>query len=149
MNEYLLPLIQKYKQKGILIDTNIFLLYIVGSLDISLVPEFKRTSDFSESDFEKVSKFIDFFDVKITTPNILTEVSNLIGKKPELRAALGIYITKLNEIFIESAKVSEHNAFIEFGLTDTAILNISKDSFLVVTDDRPLYGYLTTLKLKR
>ena len=33
MNDYLLKLIQKYKQKGLLIDTNLILLYIVGSID--------------------------------------------------------------------------------------------------------------------
>ncbi len=72
MNNYLLGLIQHYKQKGLLIDTNILLLYIVGAVDINLIRNFGRMAEFAENDFYVVSKFVDYFDIKITTPHILT-----------------------------------------------------------------------------
>ncbi len=142
MNDNLRRLLQKYRKKGLLIDTNLLLLYIVGSFNIELIREFKRTSHFTTDDFYLVSDFLELFDSKITTPHILTEVSNLIGNKPNLCALLKIYISDAEEKTLESIKIVQNNTFINFGLTDTAIIDISKDSYLVITDDKPLYGLL-------
>jgi len=142
-----LKLIQKYKQKGLLIDANIVLLYIIGSIDILLIRDFSRTAMFTEDDFYKISKFIDYFELKITTPHILTEVSNLIGNKQNLQSFLGAYIEKTKEIFLESANVSKNNAFLNFGLADIAISETAKNSYLVVTNDNPLFGYLVNQRI--
>jgi hypothetical protein len=141
MNEYLISLIQKYKRKGILIDTNLTLLYVVGSVDMS----FKRISMFSEEDFERVSKFIDYFDFKITTPHILTEASDFIDNRQEFQKLLELYIEISEERFLDSKRVCKEPNFKVFGLADTATLEIARDSYLVFTDDRPLFGYLTNL----
>lgn len=142
MNYYLLELIQKYKQKGLLIDTNILLLYIVGSFDISSIRDFKRTASFNENDFEKVSKFIDYFDLKITTPHILTEASDFIDNRQHLQAVLKIYIENTKEIFLEGTELSKKETFLKFGLADTSVTYTAKDSYLIFTDDKPLYGFL-------
>ncbi len=142
MNDYLLELIQHYKQKGILIDTNILLLYIVGAVDINLIRNFGRTAEFAENDFYVVSKFVDYFDIKITTPHILTEVSNLFGNRKSLQAALSKYIELAKKFFLESKKVAETKTFLQFGLADAAISETAKNSYLVVTNDNPLFGYL-------
>ncbi|MEK7724713.1 MAG: hypothetical protein AAB336_10220 [Acidobacteriota bacterium] len=142
MNEYLLNLIQQYKSKGILIDTNLALLYLVGLLDISLIRNFSRTSMFTEEDFERIKKFVDYFDFKVTTPNILTEVSDLIDNRQDLQIVLRGYIQIVEELFVESKEVCQEPKFIQFGLADMATLVAAKDSYLVFTDDRPLYGYL-------
>jgi rRNA-processing protein FCF1 len=147
MNDYLLKLIQKYKQKGLLIDTNITLLYIVGSFDINLVRNFKRTDMFTEEDFEKVSKFIDYFDLRITTPHVLTEVSDFIDNRQNLQAVLKIYIENTKEIFSESLELSKKETFLKSGLADTAVTYTAKNSYLIFTDDRPLYGFLTNLQI--
>ncbi len=147
MNDYLLKLIQSYKQKGLLVDTNILLLYIVGSVNINLVRNFRRTSKFTERDFYLVSKFIDYFDLKITTPHILTEVSDLLGNRIELQFALGKYIELTEERFLESKQIAETNTFLQFGLADTAITETAKNSYLVVTDDNPLFGYLVNQRI--
>ncbi|MGC2235750.1 MAG: hypothetical protein WA584_06290 [Pyrinomonadaceae bacterium] len=142
MNNYLLKLIQKYKQKGLLIDTSVALLYIVGSFDINLVRKFKRTEMFSEDDFERVSKFIDYFDLKITTPHILTEVSDFIDNRQNLQFVLKAYIENAEEIFLESVELSKKETFLKFGLADTSVTYAAKDNYLIFTDDRPLYGFL-------
>ena len=144
MNEYLLSLVNKYKSTGILVDSNLFLLYLVGSIDSSLISRFKRTSEFSIDDFEKVSQFIDFFDLKITTPHILTEVSNLLGENFYLQNTLRTYISKLNEVNMESVKVGKNEAFVKFGLTDTAIITTSGNLRLIFTKDMPLFHFLCT-----
>lgn len=147
MNDYLWELIQKYKQKGLLVDTNIILLYIVGSLDISIIRNFSRTSGFTEDDFERVSGFIEYFDIKITTPHILTEVNDLIGNRTDLQFALRTYLTLSTEIFLESSKVSDNKFFVEFGLADTAIMETANNSYLVFTEDWKFYGLLENSKI--
>lgn len=142
MNEYLLKLIQKYKQKGILVDTNLILLYLVGSFDIYLIREFSRTAMFTEDDFQRVSKFIDYFDVKIIVPHVLTEVSDFIDNRQSLQAVLKIFIENTKEIFIESIELSKKDTFLKFGLADTSVTYSAKDNYLIFTDDRPLYGFL-------
>lgn len=142
MNEYLLHLIQQYKKKGILIDTNLVLLYLVGSLDTLLIRDFSRTSMFTEKDFDCISKFINYFDHKIVTPNILTEVSDLLDNRRDLQIFLSGYIGIAEEKFIESKEVCQEPRFTYFGLADMATLLAAKDSYLVFTDDRPLFGYL-------
>jgi len=147
MNEYLITLIQKYKQKGLLIDSNILLLYIVGTIDIKRIKDFGRTAVFSENDFYVVSKFVDYFEVKITTPHILTETSNLFGNRKTLHAALITYIELANEIFLESRQIANTKTFLQFGLADAAISETAKDSYLVITDDTELFGYLHNQKV--
>lgn len=147
MNDYLLKLIQKYKRKGLLIDTNLVLLYIIGSIDIWLIRDFSRTAMFTVDDFDKVSRFIDYFDLKITTPHVVTEISNLIGNRQNIQSLLKIYIENSKEIFLESSNVSNSNAFLNFGLADTAIMNTAKTSYLIFTDDKPFYGFLINSKI--
>jgi rRNA-processing protein FCF1 len=142
MNEYLFNLFTRYKKRGILVDTNILLLYLAGSFSLEIIRDFSRTAMFSEDDFDRVSKFIDKFDIKITTPHILTEVSDLIGNRTELQEFLKVYLEMINEQYIESIKVVKNEAFIKFGLADTAILETSKDYYLILTDDKPFFGYL-------
>src|SRR5215203_5591640 len=147
MNDYLLELIQKYKQKGLLIDTNILLLFIVGSIDISAIRDFKRTANFSENDFEKVSRFIDYFELKITTPHILTEASDFIDNRQTLQAVLRAYIENSKEVFLVSLDLSKKETFLMFGLADTSVAYNGKDKYLILTDDRPLYGFLINSKI--
>lgn len=142
MNEYLFTLFTKYKKKGILVDTNILLLYLVGSLDINMIKDFSRTEVFDEKDFDLVSKFIDKFDVKITTPHILTEASDLMGNRNGFQYLLKTFINLAEEKFISSLNVSLSESFLKFGVADSAILETSKGSHLIFTDDRPLFGYL-------
>jgi hypothetical protein len=147
MNEYLLKLLQKYRQKGLLVDTNLALLYIVGSFDINLIRTFKRTAMFSEDDFQRVSKFIDYFDLKITTPHVLTEVSDFIDNQEYLQTVLKVYIENAKEIFLESLELSKKETFLKFGLADTSVTYSAKDNYLIFTDDRPLYGFLVNSKI--
>lgn len=142
MNEYLLKILRKYRKKGILIDTNLLLLYIVGSLNPQLIPNFKRTSIYSIQDFQILSKVIEFCEVTVTTPHILTEVSNFIGKRIEIHRALGKYIAIGNEHFVESALLAKSELFVKFGLTDSGIFEGSKDGYLILTDDGPLAGII-------
>ena len=147
MNSHLLALIRKYRNRGILIDTNIALLYLVGSVDLSLVRNHSRTSKYSEDDFERVSKFVESFVERITTPHILTEISNLLGKRNDFFSALRGYIIQAEEVHLTGKALAGSSAFFDFGLTDSAIFETAIGHYLVVTDDGPLYGFLESKKV--
>ena len=142
MNSHLLALIGKYREKGILIDTNIALLYLVGSLDLFLIRNHSRTSGYSEDDFDRVSKFIEFFVEPVSTPHILTEISNLLGRDNDLRLVLQTYIIRSKEVHTLATSLIESKAYLKFGLVDSAIFEVARGEFLVVTDDGPLFGFL-------
>lgn len=46
MREYVEGLIAKYHDRGLLIDTNLLLLFVVGLFDSGLITQFKRTKQF-------------------------------------------------------------------------------------------------------
>ncbi|HEX8633214.1 MAG TPA: PIN domain-containing protein [Pyrinomonadaceae bacterium] len=140
-------LLGKYKSKGVLIDTNLLLLYFVGLYDPQFVPKFKRTMTFAVEDFFTLLRFFEYFGKVVTTPNILTEVNSLANQLPN-NIKLAFYpifaaqIAALDEQYIESSKVSSTPHFIKLGLTDTGILNLPPGRHLVLTDDFPLAGHL-------
>jgi rRNA-processing protein FCF1 len=140
VTEYITDLIRKYRKKGVLLDTNLLLLYLIGSVDPQQVRNFKRTSIFTEDDFIILSNLVDLFETKITTPHILTEVSNFLNS--ESLFILAAYIKQAEEKFTNSIDLVESDQFVFLGLADTAIVNTAKESVLVLTNDGLLYGSL-------
>ncbi len=79
MADYYIELLKKYYSKGILIDTNLLLIFIIGMCDKNYIATFKRTKTFSSEDYDILFHILQPFCKIITTPNILTEVSNHLG----------------------------------------------------------------------
>ena len=148
MSEITSQLIQRYRQAGILVDTNILLLFFIGAFDQDLIPQFKRTKQFSVDDYGTLMRFLSFFDYKIvTTPNILTEISNLSGqlgepKKSEYFKNFSSGITLLEEEYVASRDIGQMREFVKFGLTDTGIIHLTRGKYLVLTADFRLSQYL-------
>jgi hypothetical protein len=146
---YIEELIGKYRQKGVFVDTNMLVLYIMGITDIRLVNKTVLGKNYTENDFNLVAKFIRYFDRKVTSPHILTETSDLIGEDNNFHTALKEYIKISTEKYELSLNLSENDYFFKFGLADSSIIYASTDSFkdshLVFTADNNLYGYLTSL----
>jgi rRNA-processing protein FCF1 len=145
--EYIQELVSRYKNKGLLVDTNLLLLYFVGAYDPDRIPKFKRTMAFTVDEFWLLASFLDAFEKLVTTPNVLTEVSNLSGQLAEnLRSPFysefASRIPLLEEHYIPSASVSSLVHFNKFGLTDSGVVQLVKDNYLVLTDDLSLVGYL-------
>jgi len=151
MIELLEKLIVKYRNKGILIDTNLLLMLLVGSVKPDMIPNFKRTRIYAKEDYYTLRKLIGCFNSVVTTPNVLTEVSNLSnsleGKyKSQFYKIFSDTISILEERHIESRKAVSFNEFDRFGLTDSIIFHVSKGSYLLLTDDFRLSQYIQSLK---
>jgi hypothetical protein len=147
MNDYLGQLIQHYSQHGIIVDTNVLLLYFVGN------SRHKRTSQYLPRDYDLLLKLLKRFQNRIvTTPNILTEVSNLLGNcttsdQKKLWSVFASKVSVLGEKYLDSQRISQTPMFSKFGLTDSAIIELVKDKYLILTDDAMLFQYLEKNKI--
>lgn len=146
-------LVAKYRRKGVLIDANLLLGYLVGSIHPRHLANCRATTRyFSEADFPLLNRFLIQFDQIITTPHVLTEVSNLGGRLPDslhagFRSLFRVVVGKMSEQFKPSQSVCGHEDFPRFGLTDTAISMIAPGRYLVLTDDLALFGLLAKRRI--
>ena len=144
-------LLDKHRHNGLLVDSNLFLLFLVGSTNESRIAKFNRTQKYTIGDFRLLRGFIGQFKSVSTTPHILAEVSNLSTiEEPELgtmRATFHNIVRQTEEFYEESREVMTDAAFAKLGLTDAAIRRIASRPLLVLTDDLPLYHYLSTAGL--
>ena len=136
----------QYRGKRILLDTNLLLLFLLGTFERGRITRFKRTSGFSESDFDLLAKFLASFRTLVTTPHLLTEVSNLADSLPvHLKVAwsehFALQTSTLIELFEPATEVMKQPSFAAFGLADAAIHGIAADT-LILTEDFPLSGFL-------
>jgi hypothetical protein len=141
----------KYVGRPILLDSNLLLLLLVGGFQPALIANFKRTAKYSIRDFETLLGFLGSFSGIVTTPHVLTEVSNLANSLPEWRKPawgefFGAEIQLMHEVHRNSAELARDPAFLAYGLTDTALEQLSAGT-LLLTDDRRLSGYLRSLSL--
>lgn len=145
MTDNLEELIKKYRDKGVFIDSELLIFCIVCKTDIRLLGKTKITKQYNENDYILISEFIAAFNNKITSPHILTETSDLLGENNNFHATLQEeYINSVVEKNILSVEIAKSESFLRLGLADSAIIEISRDSYLVLTDDNDLYGYLST-----
>lgn len=138
-------------KKGIIVDSNIMLLFLVGCYDINYINMFKRTMKYTIEEYYFIRDLLTTYyykDKLYTSPHILTELSNLSKKiKGDRRNKyFNFFIKILNnayEIYIEKNKILEFKELSKFGITDIGIYKIAKkNNLLVLTDDFRLSSYL-------
>ncbi|HEY9174378.1 MAG TPA: hypothetical protein VI136_19005 [Verrucomicrobiae bacterium] len=121
--EQLFKLLAKHRQSGVALDSNLLLLLWIGSFDRSLVSRFKRTQKYTEFDFDLLVELIRRIPLLVTTPSVLTEVSNLAGQLPEplgnlFRDEMRCAIGKLDEKHIASRKAASEASFVRLGVNN-------------------------------
>lgn len=137
-------------QRGVLIDTEPLLLFFVGACDKNRIKTSKCTKKFTVDDYDLLIRFTSKFRRIVTTPNILTEASNLLGREPDklkrdFHILFSYYVRGFEERFTPSKKIVIHKHFSKFGLTDLATLDNAKGRYLVLTVDLALFGYLQNM----
>jgi rRNA-processing protein FCF1 len=147
MTDPLLDLIRAYHSRGVLVDTDILLLYFVGKFAPEHIPRFKRTRQFDVEDYDLLVRLLARFKRIVTTPNVLSEVSSLSGQLGEpLRSQyyrdFAGGITTLDEHYVASTAAAQRGEFSRLGLTDCAIAHLATGKYLVLTDDSALFQFL-------
>lgn len=151
MPQYPAALFERYKAKGVLIDTNLMVLIAVGTYNQSRVGTFKRTIQYALDDLEMMLRIAAYFDRRLTTPNILTEVDNLTRQLPEgehklLAAAFAQLVSRQFEIYVQSHQTVQHMAYSRLGLTDCVTAMAAAEwNALIITDDLRLSNILSGL----
>ena len=62
---------------GLLVDTNLLVLYVVGGVNRNRIDTFKRTTRYTKSDYDLLLRVIAKFNPLYAVAHVLAEVSNL------------------------------------------------------------------------
>jgi predicted nucleic acid-binding protein len=134
---------------GLLIDTNVLVLFTVGSVNPARIEAFKRTNRYTKADFELLLEVLENFDPLYTVAHILAEVSNLTDlagiERLQARLVLKTAISSLvQEVEMPSIRAAEDPLYNDLGLADAAIGALARThKCTVLTDDLDLYVRLS------
>lgn len=141
-------LIGKYRSKGLLLDSNLLLLYLVGSVDPALVGSgrYNKLSGFAIQKVVTLKQLVSLFANVVTTPHILTEVSNLVGNlhdegKSRIFRSFISTLEMVGEQEVSSYKAALRKEFPYLGLTDSVLAELS-GMFLIVSNDGRMVNLL-------
>lgn len=141
-------LIAEYKQKGLLLDTNLFVLLIIGTIDKRKIKENKRTCAYTTEDYDLLLGFINGFLKVVVTPHILAETSNLVDVfNKKLKSKPFLIIKELlegnlfEEHYISALEVCETRGFPRYGVTDSGLVEVARNKYLILTDDLKMASY--------
>lgn len=136
-------LISKHRAKGALFDTNLLVLFLVGAVNRERIEKFKRTKNFTIDDFEFLQQLMDWFGKVITTPHVLSQVSDLTDLRDQelsqVRHKFKLLIRQSEEAYDPSLVLTGDPVFERLGLADAAIATVCSRGILVVTADLDLH----------
>jgi hypothetical protein len=149
MTSELAVLLSRYRGRGLLLDANLLLVLAIGQSNPLLIERHKKTKgEYIPEDHGLLLEVMASFSPLITTPHILTEVSNQLGQSSNpLKYALFEGFAELIQLLVEhhipSRKLAGHDHLAVFGLTDLGILEIATaEKCLAITADSRLADYL-------
>jgi hypothetical protein len=136
-------LIVKHRAKGVLVDTNLLVLFLVGTVNRQRILNFKRTGDFIIEDYDVLVRLIGWFGKLIATPHVLSQVSDLTdlsgNELSAVREVFKVLVEQIEESYDASRLLVGDPAFERFGLTDAAIATVCSRGILVLTTDARLH----------
>ena len=129
---------------GLLVDTNLLVLYAVGTVNRNRIETFKRTRQYTKADYDLLVRVLTHFEPLYTVAHVLAEVSNLTdlpgAERLLARLVLKETIFVLSEADMSSARAAEDRLYQDHGLVDAAIGAVARThKCAVLTDDHELY----------
>jgi rRNA-processing protein FCF1 len=124
-------------------------LFVVGSVNPGRIERFKRTSQYTRSDYQLLLRVLDRFEPLYTSAHVMAEVSNLTdltGRERLLaRCKLRDMLAILREPWMPSARAAQSARYESLGITDAAIMTLAREhKFTVLTADFNLYQALSS-----
>ena len=133
----------------VVIDANLLVLLIVGTVDPGLVGKHRRVRGFRPEDYQHLLDVLHQTpNPAVVTPNTLTEVSNLLEDKRDTRflRMLKEFVEASEEIVVASSTASKNRAYERLGLSDAVLLEIASVERPLFTSDLDLYHAALTAK---
>ena len=129
---------------GLLVDTNLLVLFAVGTVNRNVIETFKRTCQYTKADYDLLVRVLGNFERLYTVAHVLAEVSNLTdlpgAERLQVRHILKETISLLNEAEMPSGRAAEDRLYQDLGLVDAAIGAVARAyNCAVLTDDLDLY----------
>jgi hypothetical protein len=149
--EHVDSLAARYRSRGLLLDTSPLLIFYLGLYAPEQIERFPRTRSewFTSKDYEFILAFAGGFDRLVTTPHILTEVSNFSG---QLHGHVRDGCFETFARHLAEPSTHEHSPpaerlagkaeFVPFGISDASIAEIAAERYLVLTTDARLNAHL-------
>jgi hypothetical protein len=137
----------------IALDTQLLLLLLAGETGCRLDHGSPRLKQYRAVDYQLLVEVL-VGQSYVTIPNVLTEVSNLIGREfkddfnDRMRRALGAFVARADESYVPSLEAVGRPEYRWLGLTDAAWLCCNEPASTLWTDDQMLYIAATELGLK-
>lgn len=133
------------RANGILIDTNLLVLLVVGSVSRDRITRFKRTTSYTAADWDLLIGILEQISLRYTVPHVMAEVNALTDmKSPDLEVARTVLlrlIGELRELNITSAQACATSLYMPLGITDAAIAEAARvHRCSVLTNDFALYA---------
>jgi hypothetical protein len=134
---------------GLLVDTNLLVLLVVGAINRDRIETFKRTSKYSKADYDLLLRVRAEFKTLYTVAHVLAEVSNLTDLSgAERKQARSLFPYSMRRE-MPSARAAEDVLYPRLGLVDAAIGAVARaHKCTVLTDDLDLYHLLIREKVK-
>jgi predicted nucleic acid-binding protein len=138
---------------GLLVDTNLLVLFVVGAVNRDRIKTFKRTSQHTQEDYDLLLRIRAEYRTLYTVAHVLAEVSNLTDltgpERQQARSILKEAILLLTEAEMPSARAAEDVLYPKLGLVDASIGAVARaHKCTVLTDDLDLYHLLMRQKVK-
>jgi hypothetical protein len=128
------------------LDSNLLLLFVVGSVAKDYISQHRRLKSYTASEFDLLIEVISGAEQLVATPNSLTEVSNLLSygvSEPllsQLREGLrALLVSGILEKFQPSHIACCEPEFRWLGIADSAWLGCLDAETVFFTDDLDLY----------
>lgn len=147
MNPNIQELVTRFRNEGVVVDTNLLLVLLVGNVDPRLVGTVARTDGYSQRDYDLLIAILRQFSKIIFLPQILTETGNLLKRNCPTNDLLFDLQRSFARLVCSSGSlesralsrrvvISAH--FQKLGYADAAILASARDRHLILTADGPL-----------
>jgi hypothetical protein len=132
----------------LLIDTNLLVLFVVGSVNRARIEQFKRTRQYSKSDYDLLLRVLGECKSLYTLAHVMAEVSNLTDltgpERLRARQLLKDALVILKEPSLPSARAAQSDHYEQLGLVGAAIAIAAREhKCAVLTDDLDLYCALS------
>jgi len=130
--------------RSILIDTNLFVLLVVGAYDTKLISKHKRTRSFTVEDYYLLVSILGKYKEIWITSHSMGEISNLLMQTDrdlsvELMKVFASLLLQARESHIPKDVLFRENIALRLGVADMGFIIKSKRVTAAITADLDLY----------
>lgn len=141
-------------RNALFVDTNLLVLLVIGAVDPLQIGRAGRVRGYTEDDYDQLRRLASGFRVTVSTPHVLSELSNLARQgffgehARQIRAVMKSICIVADERFVPARCLLRDDQASWLGLADMGILEAASRGCTVVTDDLPLYNQLRSRGLQ-